>query len=112
MTVEKLNQIYENLKLHSKQYAVDEIFQMFIDNQLTVSELEALLNKFNYLLPEEFFSLDKTEQKKYHQHKKHEIHLINDKETIVTYSIFNKRYFYELVDASSKNKSVTKSLMA
>lgn len=112
MTVEKLNQIYENLKLHSKQYAVDEIFQMFIDNQLTVIELEALLNKFNYLLPEEFFSLEKADQKKFHQHKKHEIHLINDKETIVTYSIFNKRYFYELVDASSKNKSVTKSLMA
>ena len=111
MTVEKMNEIYENLKLHTKEYAVDEIFQMFIDNQLTVSELETLLGMFSYHLPTEFYDLDKTEQKKYHQHKKHKIHLVNGKETIVTYSTFNNAYFYELVEASTKNKSVTKALI-
>ena len=111
MTVEKMNQIYESLKLHSKEFAVDEIFQMFIDNQITVSELEILLGKFNYELPNEFFYMDKCDQKKFHQHKKHKIHLVNGVETIVTYPVFNKAYFYELVEASAKNKSVTKSLM-
>lgn len=111
MTTEKLNQIYESLKLHSKEYAIDEIFQLFIDNQLVVSELEILLGKFNYYLPDDFHKMDKSEQKKYHQHKKHLIHLVDGKETIETYSVFNKAYFYELVEASSKNKSITKSLM-
>lgn len=111
MTIEKLNQIYESLKLHSKEFAVDEIFQLFIDNQITVSELESLLSRFSYVLPEVFYKMEKSEQKTFHQHKKHLIHITKDNETIVTYSIFNKAYYYELVEASSKNKSVTKALM-
>ena len=111
MTTEKLNQIYESLKLHTKEYAVDEIFQLFIDNQITISELDTLLKRFSYVLSDDFFELDKTEQKQYHQHKKNIVHLVNNKETIETYSIFNKAYFDEMVEASAKNKSVTKALI-
>ena len=111
MTTEKLNQIYESIKHYSKLQAVDTVFQMFIDNQIVVSELDELLKKFNYSLPEYFYNLDKTEQKMYHQHYYREIHLINEKETIVTYARYNKTYFYELIEAAKKNKSITETLM-
>ena len=111
MTTEKLNQIYESIKHYSKLQAVDAVFQMFIDNQIVVSELEELLKKFNYLLPDYFYNLDKTEQKMYHQHHYHEIHLVNGKETVVTYARYNKAYFYELINAAKKNKSITETLM-
>ena len=94
MTVDKLNQIYDDLKLHSKEYAIDSAFQLFIDNQITVVELEKLLLKFDYVLPEDFFYLNKYEQKKYHQHKINKIYIENGTKTIKTYSCFNRIYYY------------------
>ena len=111
MTVDEMNQIVENLKLHSKEKIIDDAFQLLIDNQVVLSEFEFILNKLNYELPQEFHDLSKADQKRYHQHYRRQIEFTDKGPLTIERQIYNKPYFYELVEASKKNKKITESLM-
>ena len=106
MTIEEMNQIVENLKLQSKEKIIDDAFQLFIDNQVVLSEFEYILKKLNYELPKEFYDLPTNEQKRYHQHVRRQIEFTDKGPLTIESQIYNKPYFYELVEASKKNKKI------
>ena len=111
MTSNELNQIIESLKVTAKEKMVDDAFQYFIDNQIDLNELDYILKGINYDLPDYFFDLDIDAQKRYHLHKKRIVTFTDKGVVTIEKEIFNKAYFYELVEAAKKNKSVTLALI-
>ena len=111
MTNSELNQIIDTLKLSAKEKMIDDAFQYFIDNQINVDELDYILKGINYNLPDSFYDLEIEEQKRYHLHKKRIVTFTDKGVVTIEKEIFNKAYFYELVEAAKKNKSVTVALI-
>ena len=111
MTNSELNQIIETIKLSAKEKMIDDAFQYFIDNQINVKELDYILKEINYNLPSDFFDLNIDKQKRYHLHKERIVKFTDKGVVTIENEIFNKVYFYELVEASKKNKSATQALI-
>ena len=112
MTITELNQIVESLKLTSKEKMIDEAFQYFIDNQINIQELKYILDNIKYKLRDEFYDMDIDYQKRYHQHKERVVTFTDKGVVTIEKEIFNKPYFYELVEASKKNKAMTLLLIS
>lgn len=111
MTTEEINQIVENLKLHGEEKVIDDAFQLFIDNQVTLSEFEIILSKLDYKLPPEFYEMSKDYQKQFHQHKFRRVEFTPNGPRYMEYEIYNKAYFRELIEGSKKNRHITEALM-
>lgn len=109
---ERLSNIISELKSESDINYVDKAFSLFIDNQLTDHDLADILSIVNYKLPDSFFKLHKFQQKKFW--KRNIRYVSFDEEgnfVIEEITIFNKPYFYHLVECSKKSKLNTKALI-
>ena len=85
-----------SLKKEKDKSYIDQVFDLFIDNQINIEELKSLLSKENITLSNEFYELPKEKQKRYRQYKKYYIEL-DEKLRYDEEIIFNNQYYYELV---------------
>lgn len=106
-----LNEYKEALKSFGKAEIVDSAFKLFVDNQINALELNELLMLADYKLNEEFFSLPRSEQKKYYKHTIHVIPYGKGIKEASSKTIFNKNYYNDLASNAKKNKEITKYLI-
>lgn len=106
-----LEEYKEALKSFGKAEIVDSAFKLFVDNQINALELNELLMLADYKLNEEFFSLPRSEQKKYYKHTIHVIPYGKGIKDASSMTIFNKNYYNDLVNNAKKNKEITKCLI-
>ncbi len=100
--IKKLQYIINILKANQSELYADGAFQYFIDNQIDVNELNEILKVEGIELPDEFFKLSKSEQKRYRRHVAVRIHYDKEHEESVTNVTFNKHYFYDLIERARK----------
>lgn len=93
-----------SLKKEKNKSYIDQVFDLFIDNQINVEELKSLLSKENITLSNEFYELPKEKQKRYRQYKKYYIEL-DEKLRYDQEIIFNNQYYYELVAAAKRSQN-------
>lgn len=107
----KLLNIINILRINQYEMYADGAFQYFIDNQIDVNELAEILKEEGIILPEEFYKLSKFDQKKYRRHVAVSIHY--DKNDLVSEArvIFNKPYFYDLIEHARKTIIYTDKLV-
>lgn len=108
--INELKAISEQLKFKNSINIQDDIFELFIDNKIDAESVAFLYKENGLHLPEEFLALAKDKQKRYRQHKQTKI-AINEDVQYYTSAIYNKNYFYDLVEASKKNKHITRTLI-
>lgn len=106
-----LEEYKEALKSYGKAEIIDKAFKLFVDNQISAYELNELLMLVDYKLNEEFFSLPRSEQKKYYKHTIHVIPYGKGIKEASSKTIFNKNYYNDLVNNAKKNKEITKYLI-
>lgn len=93
-----------SLKKEKDKSYIDQVFDLFIDNQINVEELKSLLSKENITLSNEFYELPKEKQKRYRQYKKYYIEL-DEKLRYDEEIIFNNQYYYELVAVAKRSQN-------
>ena len=96
------------IKIKAELY-IDQVFDLFIDNQIDAKDLKYLLSKEKIKLPEEFYNLSKIEQKKYLGIKQYIVDIQSEERPY--YVIFNNFYFYYLVTKSRQSKYMTQRLI-
>ena len=84
---------------------IEGAFQLFIDNKINAEELNEILKRENYILPESFFELNRFEQKKYRQYCKYTYEFIDDEFKEDDYTIFNRAFFDDLVKKAKADKA-------
>jgi len=107
----KLLEIIESIKLDTSRLYCENAFKCFIDNQITVDELDEILKADNYILPDSFFELSIKDQKNYMNHIQTRIYFENGEEKFYWYQVFNKPYFYDLAEHARKTKWITNKLI-
>lgn len=93
-----------SLKKEKDKSYIDQVFDLFIDNQINIEELKSLLSKENITLSNEFYELPKEKQKRYRQYKKYYIEL-DEKLRYDEEIIFNNQYYYELVAVAKRSQN-------
>lgn len=89
----------------------DGAFQYFIDNQIDVNELTEILKEAGIMLPDEFYKLSKADQKRYRRHVAVTVNYDKEHEKSTANVIFNKPYFYDLVEHARKTVIYTDKLV-
>lgn len=84
---------------------IEGAFQLFIDNKINDEELDEILRRENYVLPESFFELDRFEQKKYRQYRKYTYEFVDGEFKEDDYTVFNRAFFDDLVKETKNDKS-------
>ena len=104
-----LDNIHSSLIKNKAELYIDQVFDLFIDNQIDAKDLKYLLSKEKIKLPEEFYNLSKIEQKKYLGIKQYIVDIQSEERPY--YVIFNNFYFYYLVTKSRQSKYMTQRLI-
>ena len=104
-----LDNIHSSLIKNKDELYIDQVFDLFIDNQIDAKDLKYLLSKEKIKLPEEFYNLSKVEQKKYLGIKQYIVDIQSEERPY--YVIFNNFYFYYLVTKSRQSKYMTQRLI-
>jgi len=103
--------VINKLKKQEFEYYVNEAFKYFIDNQITAEELNVILKYKGYVLPDSFFELSKPEQKKYRQYLSTKVDILGVEDQQYYCLVYNRVYFYELLNKSKTNKEYSRRLM-
>ncbi len=107
----KLQNIINILKANQSELYADGAFQFFINNQIDVNELTEILKAEGIKLPDEFYKLSKSEQKRYRRHVAVSVHYDKEHEESTASVIFNKHYFYDLAEHARKTVIYTDKLV-
>lgn len=115
MTIEEAKKLIKELELqgHSNEEIVDILYRKFVDNKISAYEFKELCSYVNYDVGEDFLDLDVKEQKSLDT-----TFLTYIKRTAITRRIverkeviFNKKYYFTLIDKSRKSIKTTKELI-
>jgi len=106
----RLNEIYQLLIQDSSVSYMGRVFRLFIDNKIDEEELFELLNMKGYSLPDSFYQLPKPFQKDYLAVEKKQYFYQDDSWYYYLEPIFNRYYFFDLVEHARKNKALTHEL--
>ena len=104
-----LDNIHSSLIQNKDKLYIDQVIDLFIDNQIDAKDLKYLLSKEKIKLPEEFYNFLKVEQKKYLGIKQYIVDIQSEEHPY--YVMFNNFYFYDLVTKSRQSKYMTQRLI-
>lgn len=107
----KIKGIIDLLQLSNNMLFAENAFQFYIDNQINEKELKEILNYNNFSLPAYFYHMPIRKKKTFLNHVQTRVYFENNVPKIYSYEVFNKNYFYYLVDCAKKNKSITEKLI-
>lgn len=105
----KLDIYYYRIKNEPFLSYLENVFSLYINNDITENDIDFFLEKKDISLPSDFYSLSPEEKKKYLQY---EIYIINPVTfEVETYANFSNYYYYLLVNRGKKNRQITNELI-
>ncbi len=107
----KIKNIIDLLQASNNMLFAENAFKFYIDNQINEKELKEILSYNNFSLPDYFYDMPIRKKKTFLNHIQTRIYFDNNKPKIYSYEVFNKNYFYYLVECAKKNKSITEKLI-